>query len=57
MTPSILSIIGLVLTLAAAVLLLLNLPSVADAGTFWVGIVLMIVGAACVAAAKRVGRK
>ena len=56
MTPSLLVTIGFVLTLLAAVLLVLNLKSVADAGTFWIGIPLMIVGAACIAASKR-GRK
>jgi hypothetical protein len=57
MTSSILRTIGFVLTLAAVVLLVLNLPSVADAGTFWIGIPLLIVGAVCVAAAKKGGKK
>lgn len=55
MTPSPLRTIGVVLTLAAAVLMVLNLKRVADAGTFWIGIPLLIVGAACVTASKRGG--
>ncbi len=58
MTPSKLRIIGFVLMLAAAILLVLNLRRVADARTFWVGIPLLIVSAACiVAASKKDGKK
>ncbi len=57
MTPVILSTIGLVLTLAAAVLLVLNLRSDEAAGTFWIGIPLMIVGVVCCIAAAKKGAK
>ncbi len=55
MTPSTLRIIGFVLMLMAAVLLVLNLQRVADARTFWIGIPLLIVSAACIVAASKKG--
>lgn len=56
MTPSLLRTISVVLMLLAAVLMVLNLKSVANARTFWIGIPLMIVGAACGAASKKGGK-
>ncbi len=57
MTPVILSTIGLVLTLAAAVLLVLNLQIDSAAWTFWIGISLMTLGVACCIAAAKKGVK
>ena len=57
MTPSLLCTTGLVLTVAAAVLLMLNMLVDSTTGMFWIGIPLMIVGLACIAASERGGRK
>jgi len=46
-------LIGLLLVVAAAVLAILNLKRVADAGTFWISMPLLIIGIAFVAMARK----
>jgi hypothetical protein len=53
MSPQILRLIGLLCIVAAAVLSILNLKRVADAGTFWVAPPLLIIGLAIVALSRR----
>jgi hypothetical protein len=53
MSPQILRLIGFLCIAAAAVLAILNLKRVADAGTFWVAPPLLIIGLAIVALSRR----
>lgn len=53
MTPKTLRVVGILFLLSAAVLMILNLKRVADMGTFWVAMPLLLVGVALVARANR----
>jgi len=46
-------LIGILLIVAAAVLAILNLKRVADAGTLWISMPLLIIGIALVAMARK----
>ena len=53
MNPALLRLIGFLLIIAAAVAAILNLHRVADLGLPWLGPLLLILGAALVAFARR----
>lgn len=53
MSAKTLRIIGIVFLVAAAVLAVLNLKRVADAGTFWISSPLLVIGMALVILANR----
>ena len=53
MSAKTLRLIGIVLVAAAAVLAVLNLKRVADAGTLWISMPLFIIGIALVAMARK----
>lgn len=53
MTPATMRLIGILLLVASAVLMILNLKRVADLGTFWVGLPLFFIGIAFVLRARR----
>ena len=53
MSPKTLRLIGVVLIVAAAMLAVLNLKRVANAGTFWVSTPLLIIGLAFFAMSRR----
>ncbi len=53
MSPKTMRVIGIVFLVVAAVLSVLNLQRVANAGTFWLAPPLMIIGLAFVVRARR----
>ena len=53
MTPKTLRLIGILFLVIAAVVAILNLKRVADLGMVWAGPMLMIIGAAFMALARR----
>ena len=53
MSPKMLRMIGIVLIVIAAVLAVLNLKRVANAGTFWVSTPMLIIGMAFLAMSRR----
>ncbi len=52
-----LRVVGLVLVIALAAILLLDLPGVADRRSLWVSIPVLVIGLVSVMLLKRVGRK
>ena len=53
MTPSNMRIIGIVFMVVAALVMILNLKRVANLGTFWLGMPLLVIGLAFVARARK----
>lgn len=53
MSNSTLRLIGGLCLLASVVLMILNLKRVANAGTFWVGIPLLLIGIVLISRARR----
>lgn len=53
MSAKALRLIGILLVVAAAVLAILNLKRVADAGTLWISMPLLILGIALVVMARK----
>lgn len=46
-------LVGIICVVAAAVLMILNLKRVADLGTFWIALPLLLIGVVLVARSKR----
>jgi hypothetical protein len=55
MSAGTLRLIGILFLLSAAVLMILNLKRVADMGTFWVGLPLLLIGVILVARSRKAG--
>ena len=53
MSPKALRVIGIVLLIVAAAMFVLNLKRVANAGTFWLALPLLVIGLAFIARARR----
>jgi hypothetical protein len=53
MSASTVRIIGILFLLSAAVLMVLNLKRVADMGTFWIGLPLLLIGVILVLRARK----
>ncbi|MEK6304119.1 MAG: hypothetical protein AABO41_25810 [Acidobacteriota bacterium] len=53
MSSTTMRLVGLICVVAAAVLMILNLKRVADLGTFWVALPLLLIGVVLVARSKK----
>lgn len=53
LSSSTMRLVGIIFLVAAAVLMILNLKRVADLGTFWIGLPLLLVGVVLVARSRR----
>ena len=53
MSPATTRLVGLIFIVAAAVLMILNLKRVANLGSYWVAMPLLIIGVALIARSRR----